>query len=115
MPNLYMGEGTFRFEQIVLDRMIEPGQAGNYVLGYKDENGEFVPRVIGRSDTDLRAELMSKLVDPHYPYFKFSTSNPRWAFQLECAQFHNFRGKIENQTHPVSPEGPSFRCFLCGQ
>lgn len=33
----------FRFEQIVIERMVEPGQSGNYVLGYKDESGEFIP------------------------------------------------------------------------
>jgi hypothetical protein len=115
MPNLYMGPDTFRFEQIVLDRLIRPGQAGNFVLGYKDDKGEFVPRVIGRSDTDVRAELMSRLVEPHLPYFKFSISTPTGAFQTECAQFHNFRGQIENSAHPVSPIGLELRCFLCGQ
>jgi len=115
MPDLWMGPDLFRFERIVVDRMVRPGVTGNYVLGFKDESGEFIPKYVGRSDTDLRAEMTAKLETMKYPYFKFSPGNPRLAFQTECAQFHNFRAQLENKAHPVSPEGSELRCFLCGQ
>ena len=114
MPNLWMGPNLFRFEQVVLDRMIRPGTSGNYALGLKDESGEFIPKYIGRSDLDLRAELIARLGDMKYPYFKFSMANPKLAFETECAQFHNYRRLIENKTHPVRPVGPELKCFLCG-
>jgi len=114
MPDLWMGPNLFRFELIVIDRVVTPGEPGNYVLGLKDESGEFIPKVIGRSDTDLRRELMSKLVTAKYPYFKFSVANPKLAFETECAQFHNFGRLLEDKTHPVRPVGPELRCFLCG-
>ena len=115
MPDLYMGPNCFRFEQIVIDRLIKPGYPGNYALGIKDEKGEFVPKLIGRSDTDLRSQLMGKLGTTRYPYFKFSHGSPRSAHEMECAQFHSFRGHLDNKTHPVPPAGTDYKCFLCGQ
>ncbi|MGD0637890.1 MAG: hypothetical protein ABSA72_07610, partial [Nitrososphaerales archaeon] len=61
MPDLWMGPNLFRFEQVVIDRMVVPGEPGNYVLGLKDDSGEFIPKYIGRSDLDLRAEMTAKL------------------------------------------------------
>jgi hypothetical protein len=113
MPDLYLGPDCFRFEPVVIDRLIEPEQAGNYALGVKDDAGDFVPKYIGRSDSDLRMELIGKL-GTKYPYFKFSVSNPRGAFQIECAQFHIFKGKVENMVHPVRPVDSDLKCFLCG-
>jgi hypothetical protein len=109
-----MGPNLFRFEQVVIDRMVVPGEPGNYVLGLKDDSGEFIPKYIGRSDLDLRAEMTAKLATMKYPYFKFSMGNPTVAFQTECAQFHNFRRVLENKTHPVKPLGSELKCFLCG-
>jgi hypothetical protein len=114
MPDLWMGPNLFRFEQVVIDRLVKPGQSGNYVLGFKDESGEFIPKFIGRSDFDLRSEMTAKLAATKYPYFKFSLCNPRIAFETESAQFHNYRGQLDNKTHPVSPTGSGFKCFLCG-
>jgi len=114
MPDLWLGPDSFRFEEIVINRLIWPGQTGNYVLGLKDESGEFVPKYIGRSDTDLRGEMMSKLATMKYPYFKYSIGHPVVAFEIECAQFHNFRKTLENRSHPASPEGLGLKCFLCG-
>jgi hypothetical protein len=113
MPNLYMGDKAFRFEQVVIDRLVQPGDTGNYALGIKDEAGEFIPKVIGRSDTDLKAELTAKL-ETKYPYFKFSTGSPKSAYELECAHFHGFQAQLDSKKHPTAPEGTDQKCFLCG-
>ena len=110
-----MGEGTYRFEQIVVNRLIKPGVSGNFALGIKDEKDEFVPKLIGRSDVDLRGELMARAVTPPYPYFKFAIAMPPFAYEVECAGFHSYAGRLDNKTHPVSPEGMNLRCFLCGR
>ena len=115
MPDLWMGPNLLRFEQVVIDRVVKPEESGNYVLGFKDESGEFVPKFIGRSDSDLRSEMTARLATMKYPYFKFSQVNPTIAFETECAQFHNFHRQLENKTHPVSPVGSGLKCFLCGQ
>lgn len=109
-----MGPGVFRFEQIVIERVIKPGTSGNYALGEKNEAGEFIVRMVGRSDVDLRAELTSKLATNKYPYFKFSESSPPAAFEMECAHFHTLRPQIVNRVHPVPPQGTEMKCFLCG-
>ncbi len=109
-----MGPNLFRFEQIVIDRVVRPGETGNYVLGFKDESGEFIPKYIGRSDIDLKAELTARLGIMKYPYFKFNRATPAMAFETECAQYHNFRKALESPNHPVRPMGSDLRCFLCG-
>jgi hypothetical protein len=114
MPDLWMGPDLFRFEQVVIERLLKPGQPGNYALGFKDESGQFIPKYIGRSDYDLRAEMIAKLGVMRYPYFKFSAVNPRIAFETECAQFHNYGKQLDNKTHPARPAGSDLRCFLCG-
>jgi hypothetical protein len=114
MPDLWMGPNSFRFEQVVIERLVKPGVSGNFVLGSMDESGEFVPKYIGRSDFDLRAEMTAKLAVMKYPYFKFSLGNPRIAFETECAQFHTFRAQLNDKTHPASPVGSGLKCFLCG-
>lgn len=113
MPSLYMGPEVFRFQEIVIDRMVEPFITGNYVLGDKDQTGEFVPMWIGRSDTDLRLELKSKL-SSGFPFFKFSVGPPNYSFELESAQYHGFLGKLQNKTHPNPPAGSGMKCVLCG-
>jgi hypothetical protein len=115
MPNLYLGPDSFRFEIVVVDRVVRPGVPGNYALGIKDDSGEFIAKHIGRSDTDLRGELIGKVAVTKYPYFKFSHTSPRGAYEVECSQFHMFRKQLDNLTHPVAPAGTDYRCFLCGQ
>jgi len=114
VPSLHMGAETFRFQPEVIDRVVEAGQSGNYVLGEKDEAGEFYPKFIGRSDTDLNTELKSKFGLLSYTFFKSSVSSPRAAYDLECAQFHSFKSQLDNKAHPTSPAGSNLTCFLCG-
>lgn len=110
-----MGAAVYRFQVEVIDRVVVPGQPGNYVIGERSETGEFFPRFIGRSDTDVRSELKSKLGVVRYPFFKVSNSGPRNAYDLECAQYHTFRAQLDNKTHPVGPPGSGLTCFLCGR
>jgi hypothetical protein len=115
MPDLHMGEAVYRFQAEVIERVIPAGQPGNYVLGERNESGEFFPKLIGRSDTDVRGELLSKVGALQYPFFKFSNSGPRNAYDLECAQYHTFGRQLENKAHPVATPGSGNTCFLCGR
>jgi hypothetical protein len=114
MPSLHMGGEVYRFEAEVVDRVVEPGQPGNYVLGHKDEAGEFYPKFIGRSETDVKRELRSKLGTLDYPFFKVATSGPNNAYDLECAQYHSFRAQLDNRAHPAANPASGRTCFLCG-
>ena len=114
MPSLHMGDKVYHFQAEVVDRVLVPGQPGNYVLGEKDEVGEFYPKFIGRSETDLRAELRSKVGVLNYGFFKVANSGPNNAYDLECAQYHSFRTQLDNKIHPASTPGSGKTCFLCG-
>ena len=109
-----MGSETFRFQPEVIDRVVEAGHPGNYVLGEKDDTGEFYPKFIGRSDTDLNTELKSKFGMLAYTFFKSSLGNPKAAYDLECAQYHSFKSQLDNKDHPASPASSNLTCFLCG-
>jgi hypothetical protein len=114
MPTLHMGESVYRFQPEVVERIVEAGQPGNYALGVRDEKGEFYPRLIGWSPTDVRRELMAKLGTVPYEFFKVAVSGVRSAYDLECAQYHSFRGQLDDPVHPVAPPGSGLSCFLCG-
>ena len=114
MPSLHMGDEVYHFQAEVIEHVVVAGQPGNYVLGEKDETGEFYPKFIGRSDTDVKAELRSKLGVLNYGFFKVANSGPNNAYDLECAQYHGFRTQLDNMTHPASTPGSGRTCFLCG-
>ncbi len=116
MPYLFMGEDTYRFEAIVVERLIRPGAPGNFALGVKNDSDEFVPKLIGRSDRDLRTDLLAMAKNSPYPYFRFAlTGNRENAYEMECANFHSFPGMLDNKTHPIPPAGTDLRCFVCGR
>lgn len=115
MPTLHMGPDVLRFEAQVIDRTVTDRSPGNYVLGVKNEQGEFVPKYAGRSDTDLNSELKRMLGVVNYPYFKFSYASPKAAYDMECSHYHIYKSQLDNPGHPVPAPGSDWTCFLCGQ
>jgi hypothetical protein len=105
---------VYRYEVIVVDRVVELNHPGNFALGEKDDSGEFVPKYVGRSDVDLNGELKRRKGDLGYTFFKFSLSSPKDAFDMECAHFHTFRGQLDNTVHPARPDGTDLLCMICG-
>jgi hypothetical protein len=115
MPSLYMGTATYRFEVVVVERVVPPDEPGNFALGFKDESDEFVPKYIGRSDSNLRQELLKRSGEKKYPFFKFAPGGPRSAYDMECAHYHSYKDQLDSPAHPTRPEGSELTCFLCGQ
>ena len=114
MPSLHMGESVYRFEAEVVEKVTRPGVSGNYVFGERGESGDFYPKLIGRSDTDVQTELRNRLGTVGYGFFMVSAASPRVAYDRECAQFHTFKNQLDNKTHPAPPAGSRATCFLCG-
>ena len=80
--------------------------AGNLEHGIMTQVGR-----LGRSDTDLAAEL-SRLVGK-WPSFLFRTApSPAEAFFLECTLFHEIRRL--DLPHPIRPPGNDLACAICG-
>jgi hypothetical protein len=90
-------------------------EIGNYQLGYIEDR-EFVVKYIGRSDNDLRAEIIQQGLtlkvdnnnDPIYTHFRFhhDAATDIDAFHYECEDYHEYGESegLDNEIHPARPE-----------
>jgi len=114
MPSLGM-EGPYALTKAKIDEVVTDTSAGNYALGYSKDDGTFIVQYVGRSDSDVNAELKSK-VDTKHKQFKFSyASSQKEAFEKECRNYHDFGGSdaLQNDIHPARPAGKSWKCPVC--
>jgi len=98
-----------------IQNVIRKKTAGNFALGYVDDQNIFIVQYIGRSDDDLRDELY-KWVGNGYSSFKFRVSNdPKFAFIKECKNYHEFgeSNKLKNNIHPKRKAGSDWLCPIC--
>ena len=114
MASLQMN-GPYNFTIEKIDDVVTQVSAGNYGLGYTDERETFIVQYVGRSDSNVNAELKAKL-DKKYKKFKFSyATSPKAAFEKECKNYHDFgeSAKLDNKKHPDRPNGTNWRCPVC--
>jgi len=114
MPTLDM-YGPYALTSAQIDRVVRRISAGNYALGYVNDEDKFIVQYVGRSDGDLCAELKGRL-GAKYSRFKFSyAESPRAAFDKECHNFHDFGGSesLDNEIHPARPKGTLWPCPVC--
>lgn len=115
MPSLGMN-GAFDFTTEEIDKQVK-NTLGNYALGdMKTGENVFYVKYVGRSDSDLNAELKARL-DKGYSKFMFSyASTAQEAFEKECKNYHDFGGKqsLANEIHPARPAGRVLPCPISG-
>jgi hypothetical protein len=112
MPSLRM-EGPYNFDINTIEEIVAKVSSGNFALGRKNEAGTFLVGRIGRSDTDLAAELKSWISKTDRPLFKFRYAiSPRDAFGMECENFHDFV-KNGKGKHPERPANTDWKCPRC--
>lgn len=112
MPSLGL-KGPHDFDSETVDRVVTKTSEGNYALGYINPDGGFVPKYVGRSDTDLNQELKNRLNRDH-PKFKYGyASSPKAAFEKECHNYHDFEEQLDNERHPARPDGSGWTCPVC--
>lgn len=87
--------------------------AGVYVLGMLQIGGAITPRHVGRSDEDLRAELIKQIGKESHFVFAHLKSAAR-AYVAECELFHHLSSQ-EQDHHPRRPGGTNYRCPHCGR
>lgn len=105
--------GPYDFTKEEIEERVTNKQAGNYALGYVDEKSTFKVLYVGRSDTDLNAELKNRTSWTKYKQFKYSyASSAKTAFEKECNNYHDFGGKgsLDNEIHPARPDGTIYSC-----
>lgn len=98
-----------------IDQEIPENRIGNYALGFM-LRGIFIPRYIGRSDTDLNRRL--KEHHEGYTHFTFSCAETViQAYDTECKHYHAFNDlnePFDNIIHPKKPDDhPEVQCFFC--
>lgn len=98
-------EGPYTFDQSTIDKKVTKKSAGNYALGYMEDN-TFRVCYVGRSDSDLHGRLSSQLTEHPNKMFKFSYAGSALeAYKKECENYHDFGGSkfLENDIHPDKP------------
>ena len=118
LADLGMSFGPFEFDKATIMRKVAQNSIGNFALGYlKESTGGFVPKYVGRSDSDVREELLAKLETKSRTRqnFEFDYANSvKAAFDMECENYHDFRKQLENEIHPRRPEGKDYPCPVKG-
>lgn len=108
--------GSFAFDNDTIDKQVTKKSAGNYALGYVNEEGTFIVQYVGRSDSDVNSRIKSHLSEK-YLRFKYSyATSPKAAFEKECHNYHDFggpKGSLDNTIHPDRPKDSGWKCPVC--
>lgn len=118
MPNLNMNNGPYALTNEEVRRRVDVNMKGNYAFGNTEEDGLFHVYYVGRSDTDLQAEIIARSADfPQLTQFMFSyASSAKEAYEKECKNYHDFMcPALLNKIHPDRPDGTDYHCPECGQ
>jgi hypothetical protein len=108
-------QGPYTLDNMSIDTNVTKTLPGNYALGII-KNYKFIVKHIGRSDTDVNAQLKT-WVGKNYTSFKFSyATSSKAAFAKECQNFHDFGGakQLDNNVHPERPVNTDWGCPFCG-
>jgi hypothetical protein len=103
--------GPYPLTASVIDSVVTLVSPGVFVFGQPHGDSDFDVICVGRSDTDVRAELKQHI--DSYSAFKFEyCSTSIEAFEVECLLYHAF-DPPDNKTHPSRPRGSFFKCPRC--
>ena len=114
MASLNM-QGPYPLTRDKIDEVITKTSAGNYALGYVNEEKTFIVQYVGRADADVASRLKQH-VGEKYKRFKYSyATSPKAAFEKECHNYHDFgEGKsLDNKIHPDRPANSNWKCPRC--
>jgi hypothetical protein len=108
-------QGPYTLDNMSIDANVTNTLPGIFALGMI-EDYKFIVKHIGRSDTDINAQLKT-WVGKNYTSFKFSyATSSKAAFAKECKNFHDFGGtqQLDNDIHPERPVNTDWGCHFCG-
>jgi len=114
MPSLGM-HGPYDLTVGKVEEIVKPYVPGVFAIGYTRESGAFVVQYIGRSDRDVRAELMAQPMDETTRFKWVEMPSQRVAFETQCRLYHDFGESrvLENENHPERPAGANWPCPVC--
>ena len=106
-------KGPYSLDTKTIDKVVTKKSAGAYALGYLNKEGLFVPKYVGRSDTDINKRLKD-WVGSKYSKFKFDYyGSPKAAFTKECNLYHDWKNQLDNKEHPDRPDDANWKCPRC--
>ncbi len=114
MASLNMN-GPYLLTKSNIDDEVTRTSAGNYALGYVNEEKTFIVQYVGRADSDVNARLKQHIGEK-YKQFKYSyATSPKAAFEKECQNYHDFSDskRLDNKIHPDRPQNSSWKCPCC--
>ena len=104
-------KGPHLLDEPTLDSILEADKIGNYAVGNLNEKGEFIPKRVGRSDLDLKKELLQWIPFHQYSHFAYAyTTSAKLAYEKECHNYHDLFPFLNNPPHPAKPEGGNYKC-----
>lgn len=111
--NIPMLIGSIEMNSEAIRESVWDNMPGYYVLE-EIEGHTRRPRYIGRSDTNLREELIAR-ISKGYPLAEFFyTPSAEQAYYAECALYHGFCPEnLTNENHPAMPKGVHIECPYC--
>ncbi len=111
--------GPYRLTKDEIAAVVAEKSPGSFVLGHLLPDNTFVPRLVGRSDSDIRQELeLQAQLAPALDAFTFCyADSPHLAFEQECRDFHTCAecDALESPRHPTRPSHTHWLCPVCGE
>ena len=106
-------KGPYKLNTAIIDAKVTRKSPGNYILGRRNLEGKFRAGYVGRSDSDVRVPLKSRVGASENLFFKFSyATSPEAAFGKECRLYHDLYA-LSNYSHPTRPAGTNWQCPRC--
>jgi hypothetical protein len=119
--SLGLPNGPYDFNKENVENLVENQKIGNYALGYLSPMGGFAPKMIGRSDKDLKEEMLIKIdIARKKGYNKFCfkyADSLKEGFERECLNYHTFQRQLDDKMHPNPPKSNNLKCpnKICAQ
>ncbi|MEM7775367.1 MAG: hypothetical protein AAF732_07130 [Pseudomonadota bacterium] len=104
-------KGPYSLQVDTIRQAVSPRRLGVFALGHIDHANTFRIERVGRSDEELREELMKFVGSSSHFKFKL-TMTAMQTFRLECELFHRFRPQ-GNFIHPTRPPNTTWACPVC--
>ena len=98
-----------------VDNDVKRDRFGNYNLGILSDDGEFIIRYVGRSDTCLNSRLKKWCGKRYYTHYAVTYPHTiKQCFEIECRDYHLLINQIDNVIHPRKPRLLEiFNCPWC--
>lgn len=104
--------GPLPLSKEVISQNVQPFKPGHFSLGSIHESGGFIPKLIGRSFSDLSAEL-EKVIGSETHFMAHVDRDAQSAFHGECRLFHLLVKELGIK-HPMRSRDEGWGCPLCG-